>query len=70
MVTVEYSSNNSGGSFWLNDKDWKALEKAGWSEKIIEIEAPKFIKHKGAFNIEVAAKKVINDVRAAAKESK
>jgi hypothetical protein len=27
---VEYSSNNSGGSWWLSDKDWKALEKAGW----------------------------------------
>lgn len=27
---VEYSSNNSGGSWWLKDKDWKALAKAGW----------------------------------------
>ncbi len=27
---VEYSSNNSGGRWWLKDKDWKALEKAGW----------------------------------------
>ncbi len=27
---VEYSSNNSGGHWWLADKDWKALEKAGW----------------------------------------
>ena len=27
---VEYSSNNSGGNWWLNDKDWKNLEKAGW----------------------------------------
>lgn len=27
---VEYSSNNSGGSWWLKDKDWKSLEKAGW----------------------------------------
>ena len=31
MVTVNYSSNNSGGSWWLNDSDWKALEKAGWT---------------------------------------
>lgn len=30
MATVEYSSNNSGGSWWLNDDDWKALEAAGW----------------------------------------
>lgn len=27
---VEYGSNNSGGSWWLTDKDWFALEKAGW----------------------------------------
>ena len=27
---VEYDSNNSGGSWWLDDKQWKALEKAGW----------------------------------------
>ena len=29
--TVEYSSNNSGGSWWLTDEDWQALEKAGWN---------------------------------------
>lgn len=29
-MRVEYSSNNSGGSWWLNDKHWKALEDAGW----------------------------------------
>lgn len=27
---VEYSSNNSGGSWWLTDEDWKNLEAAGW----------------------------------------
>lgn len=27
---VEYSSNNSGGEWWLTDENWKALEKAGW----------------------------------------
>lgn len=27
---VEYSSNNSGGSWWLDDNDWKNLEAAGW----------------------------------------
>jgi hypothetical protein len=27
---VEYSSNNSGGSWWLEDEHWLALEKAGW----------------------------------------
>ncbi len=27
---IEYDSNNSGGGWWLNDTDWKALEEAGW----------------------------------------
>ena len=27
---VEYSSNNSGGSWWLQDRDWDALAEAGW----------------------------------------
>ena len=29
-LLVEYNSNNSGGGWWLKDKDWKKLEKAGW----------------------------------------
>lgn len=29
-MKVTYSSNNSGGSWWLADEDWLALEKAGW----------------------------------------
>lgn len=28
-MRVEYSSNNSGGGWWLKDEDWLALEKAG-----------------------------------------
>lgn len=31
MITVEYSSNNSGGSWWLKDEDWEALAEAGWN---------------------------------------
>lgn len=27
---IEYVSNNSGGNWWLTDKDWEALEEAGW----------------------------------------
>lgn len=27
---VEYSANNSGGNWWLNDAQWKALEAGGW----------------------------------------
>lgn len=31
MGILEYDSNNSGGSWWLSDEDWEALEKAGWN---------------------------------------
>lgn len=31
MINVTYSSNNSGGSWWLSDEDWRALEAAGWT---------------------------------------
>lgn len=31
MIKVKYSSNNSGGSWWLKDKDWHNLEAAGWA---------------------------------------
>jgi hypothetical protein len=27
---IEYSSNNSGGGWWLSDQNWKDLETAGW----------------------------------------
>ncbi len=30
-MKVEYDSNNSGGDWWLDDKDWLALSEAGWS---------------------------------------
>ena len=30
MMKIEYSANNSGGSWWLSDADWKNLEDAGW----------------------------------------
>lgn len=29
-MVVWYSTNNSGGEWWLSDEDWKALEAAGW----------------------------------------
>lgn len=31
QVKLEYSSNNSGGGWWLSDKDWQAMKKAGWN---------------------------------------
>lgn len=27
----KYTTNNSGGAWWLKDQDWLALEKAGWT---------------------------------------
>lgn len=27
---IEYDSNNSGGSWWLSDKNWEDLAAAGW----------------------------------------
>lgn len=30
LKLFRYSSNNSGGRWWLKDKDWKALERNGW----------------------------------------
>ena len=32
-MRVEYSSNNSGGDWWLSDKNWLDLESAGWKVK-------------------------------------
>lgn len=29
-MKVKYTSNNSGGSWWLSDEDWIKLEKNGW----------------------------------------
>ncbi len=29
-MKVTYHTNNSGGSWWLKDIDWLALERAGW----------------------------------------
>ena len=33
MNRYRYSSNNSGGSWWLSDENWKALEQSGWDVK-------------------------------------
>lgn len=39
---VQYSSNNSGGSWWLTDQDWYDLEKAGWKVEWIKDRADEF----------------------------
>lgn len=28
--TIAYKSNNSGGDWWLDDDDWRNLERLGW----------------------------------------
>ena len=33
---VTYSTNNSGGNFWLSDQDWINLENAGWEVEWIK----------------------------------
>lgn len=35
---VEYDSNNSGGSWWLKDSHWRALEAAGWKVQWAHLE--------------------------------
>lgn len=40
-LLVEYSSNNSGGSWWLKDNDWKKLEKSGWNVEWAKDEKPR-----------------------------
>jgi hypothetical protein len=29
-VPIKYTSNNSGGDWWLSDDDWRNLADAGW----------------------------------------
>ena len=31
MSAINYTSNNSGGDWWLKDEHWRALEEAGWN---------------------------------------
>lgn len=31
MGWINYISNNSGGNWWLKDKDWEKLESMGWT---------------------------------------
>jgi len=32
-MKIQYRSNNSGGSWWLSDEDWRKLEYSGWKVK-------------------------------------
>lgn len=59
-MLIKYISNNSGGSFWLEDKDWKALEKAGWE---VEWEKERFLG-----TLAMSAKKEFNTLKEAIEE--
>jgi hypothetical protein len=39
-MKIEYSSNNSGGRWWLSDDNWKALEASGWKVAWCKDEKP------------------------------
>ena len=43
-MLIQYTSNNSGGSWWLKDKDWYALEKRGWKVSWVKDEKGKFFR--------------------------
>ena len=42
IVRLEYRTNNSGGSWWLNDADWVAMEAAGWEVEWVKDKEPLF----------------------------
>jgi hypothetical protein len=44
---VEYSSNNSGGSWWLTDKNWYDLEAAGWEVQWVKDQEDGIFHNKG-----------------------
>lgn len=39
---VEYSANNSGGSWWLTDQNWLDLEAAGWKVRWVKDDVSPF----------------------------
>ena len=43
-MLIQYTSNNSGGSWWLKDKDWYALESRGWKVSWVKDEKDKFFR--------------------------
>ncbi len=42
-MKVTYSSNNSGGRWWLKDEDWKKLEAAGWTVNWVKDDKNRYI---------------------------
>jgi hypothetical protein len=47
VMKVEYSSNNSGGDWWLTDEDWLKLEEAGWVVDWVKNQEPGLFHKKG-----------------------
>lgn len=69
---ITYSANNSGGSWWLKDADWYALEEAGWvvhwphdmddpSHVHAERDMPLFSDHNHAYDSEHLLTKVTSN---------
>jgi len=44
LTEYEYSSNNSGGTWWLKDEDWRKLEAAGWRVRWVKDGGHPFLK--------------------------
>lgn len=45
-MKTTYTSTNSGGSWWLGDEHWLALEKAGWVVKWVKDEPQDSIRNR------------------------
>lgn len=46
-MLIKYDSNNSGGSWWLSDDDWRKLEAAGWTVHWVKDQEDGFMRKKG-----------------------
>lgn len=59
-MIIEYSSNNSGGDWWLKDEDWRSLESAGWKVQ--------WLKERWLGAIAISASKEFDSIDAAVDE--
>ena len=67
MILVKYNHNNSGGSDWLEDADWYALERAGWAVDWIKNSISELHKRGELFRgpLAISASKKFSSVEAA-----
>ncbi len=59
---VEYSSNNSGGNWWLDDAQWYALEAAGWDVQWVKDDPDGFMRSGDRFLGALATRASKSDV--------